>query len=88
MANKRLGETGEQILGLPEVGQLKRCCSQLLASDGELANSPGGENSDPHPWIMSKTSTFTDARCHQLDSSFGWRFIKPKMKEQFVVDAI
>ena len=60
----------------------------IMVGDAELAISGGVENMTRGPWIMSKTSTPYGRDAQLFDSSFGWRFINPKMKEQFGVDAM
>lgn len=74
------------------------CASGLSASidaaryiqlgDAELMISGGVENMTRGPWVMSKASTPFGRDQQLFDSSFGWRFINPKMKEQFGVDAM
>lgn len=58
----------------------------IKAGDGDLFISGGVENMTRGPWVISKTSKpfGTDAEMH--DSSFGWRFINPKMKALYGVD--
>lgn len=60
----------------------------IKAGEGELFVSGGVEHMTRGPWVVSKTATpfGNDAQMH--DSSFGWRFINPKMKEQYGVDAM
>lgn len=74
------------------------CASGLSASidaaryiqlgDAELMISGGVENMTRGPWVMSKASSSFGRDQQLFDSSFGWRFINPKMKEQFGVDAM
>jgi acetyl-CoA acetyltransferase family protein len=40
------------------------------------------------PWVISKTSSAFGRDAQMFDSSFGWRFIHPKMKEMYGVDAM
>src|SRR6266576_3554730 len=40
------------------------------------------------PWVISKTSTPFGRDAQMFDSSFGWRFINPKMKELYGVDGM
>ena len=58
----------------------------IKAGDGNLFISGGVENMTRGPWVISKTSKpfGTDAEMH--DSSFGWRFINPKLKALYGVD--
>ena len=60
----------------------------IMVGDAELIISGGVENMTRGPWVMSKTSTPYGRDAQLFDSSFGWRFINPKMKDQFGVDAM
>jgi 3-oxoadipyl-CoA thiolase len=60
----------------------------IMCGDADLVITGGVENMTRGPWIMSKTSTPFGRDAQLFDSSFGWRFINPKMKEQFGVDAM
>ncbi|HXU26450.1 MAG TPA: acetyl-CoA C-acyltransferase, partial [Bacteroidia bacterium] len=40
------------------------------------------------PWIISKTSSAFGRVAQMFDSSFGWRFINPKLKEMYGVDSM
>jgi acetyl-CoA acetyltransferase family protein len=55
---------------------------------GELYIAGGVEHMTRGPWVISKTSSAygRDAKMH--DSSFGWRFVNPKMEEQYGVDGM
>ena len=60
----------------------------ITAGDGDLFIAGGVENMTRGPWVISKVSKpfGRDAQMH--DSSFGWRFINPKMKELYGVDGM
>jgi acetyl-CoA acetyltransferase family protein len=60
----------------------------IAAGDGDLFIAGGVENMTRAPWVISKASKpfGRDAQMH--DSSFGWRFINPKMKELYGVDGM
>ncbi len=60
----------------------------IMVGEAELMIAGGVENMTRGPLVMSKaTSAF--GRDQQLfDSSFGWRFINPKMKEMYGVDGM
>ncbi|MGI9545345.1 MAG: 3-oxoadipyl-CoA thiolase [Cyclobacteriaceae bacterium] len=60
----------------------------IKAGDGDLFISGGVEHMTRGPWVISKvTKPFgRDAQMH--DSSFGWRFINPKMKELYGVEGM
>lgn len=60
----------------------------ICAGDGNLFIAGGVENMTRGPWVISKVSKpfGRDAQMH--DSSFGWRFINPRMKELYGVDGM
>ncbi len=60
----------------------------IKAGDGDLFISGGIEHMTRGPWVISKTSKpfGRDAQMH--DSSFGWRFVNPRMKELHGVDGM
>ena len=60
----------------------------IKANEGELFISGGVEHMTRGPWVISKVSKpfGRDAQMH--DSSFGWRFVNPKMKEMYGVDGM
>lgn len=60
----------------------------IQVGDMELAVAGGVENMTRGPWVISKTSTAFGRDAQMFDSSFGWRFINPKMKEMFGTDAM
>lgn len=83
---------------VPGVTVNRLCASGLSASidaaryiqlgDADLMISGGVENMTRGPWVMSKASSAFGRDQQLFDSSFGWRFINPKMKEMFGVDAM
>jgi acetyl-CoA acyltransferase len=60
----------------------------IKAGDGDVFIAGGVEGMTRGPWVISKTSTpyGRDAQMH--DSSFGWRFVNPKMKEKYGTDGM
>ena len=55
----------------------------IQTGDGDLFIAGGVENMTRGPWVISKASTSFGRDSKMFDSSFGWRFINPKMKELF-----
>ncbi len=55
----------------------------VTTGDGDLFISGGVEHMTRGPWVISKVSKpfGRDAQMH--DSSFGWRFVNPQMKELY-----
>ena len=81
------GETVNRLCssGMSAVVQASRA---IQAGDGDLFIAGGVENMTRGPWVISKTSKpfGNDAEMH--DSSFGWRFVNPKMRDMYGVDAM
>lgn len=55
---------------------------------GEMYISGGVENMTRSPWVISKSSTPFGRDVEMHDSSFGWRFINPKLEELYGVDSM
>lgn len=60
----------------------------IQTGDGDLFLAGGVEHMTRAPWVMSKSSKPFGNDVQLYDSSFGWRFINPRMKEQYGVDAM
>ncbi|MGB3076380.1 MAG: acetyl-CoA C-acyltransferase, partial [Chitinophagales bacterium] len=60
----------------------------IKSGDGEIFIAGGVENMSRGPWVISKTSKPFGNDAEMFDSSFGWRFVNPKMKVQYGVDAM
>lgn len=100
--NRNVARMASLLAGLPITvpGQTvnRLCASGLSASidaaraiqvgDEELMISGGVENMTRGPLVMSKASSAFGRDQQLFDSSFGWRFINPKMKELFGVDGM
>lgn len=100
--NRNVARMAGLMAGLPitVAGQTvnRLCASGLSATmdaaryiqlgDAELMISGGVENMTRGPWVLGKASTAFGRDQQMYDSSFGWRFINPKMKELFGVDAM
>jgi acetyl-CoA acyltransferase len=100
--NRNVARMALLLAGLPyTIGgeTVNRLCSSGLASvvnaaraiqvgDGDLYIAGGVEHMTRGPWVISKTSTPFGRDAEMHDSSFGWRFINPKMKAQYGVDGM
>jgi acetyl-CoA acyltransferase len=100
--NRNVARMSLLLAGLPFTvpGEtVNRLCSSGMAAainamraikngDGDFYIAAGVENMTRGPWVISKTSTpfGRDAQMH--DSSFGWRFVNPKMKELYGVEGM
>ncbi len=81
------GETVNRLCasGMSAVVQAGRA---IAANNGDLFIAGGVEHMTRGPWVMSKTSTPFGRDAQLFDSSFGWRFVNPLMKERYGVDAM
>lgn len=100
--NRNVARMASLMAGLPITvpGQTvnRLCASGLSATidaaryiqtgDAELMIASGVENMTRGPWVMSKASSAFGRDQQLFDTSFGWRFINPKLKEQYGVDAM
>ena len=60
----------------------------IISGDGDLFIAGGVENMTRGPWVISKASKAFGRDAQMFDSSFGWRFVNPKMKELYGVDGM
>jgi len=95
--NRNVARMAGLLAGLPwQVGgeTVNRLCASGMASTinaaraikdgaGDLYISGGVENMTRGPWVISKASKPFGRDSEMHDSSFGWRFINPKMEELY-----
>lgn len=60
----------------------------IQTNNGEVYLAGGVEHMTRGPWVISKTSSAFGRDAQMFDSSFGWRFVNPKMKEMYGVDGM
>ena len=60
----------------------------IMAGDGDVFIAGGLEQMTRGPWVMSKASKPFGNDTQLFDSSFGWRFINPKMNALYGTDAM
>lgn len=60
----------------------------IMAGDSELFVAGGVEHMTRGPWVISKTSTPFGRDAEMHDSSFGWRFVHPRMRELYGTHAM
>ena len=60
----------------------------LALGEGEVIIAGGIEHMTRAPWVLSKSETAFGRQQHLFDSSFGWRFINPKMQELYGTEAM
>jgi 3-oxoadipyl-CoA thiolase len=95
--NRNVARMSSLLAGLPFTvpGEtVNRLCSSGLsaiihanraikAGDGDLFISGGVENMTRGPYVIAKPSTAFGNDSKMYDSSFGWRFINPKMQQLY-----
>jgi len=60
----------------------------IKTGDGDLFITGGVEHMTRGPWVISKASKPFGNDSEMHDSSFGWRFINPKMEELYGTDGM
>ncbi|MBL1279355.1 MAG: 3-oxoadipyl-CoA thiolase [Fluviicola sp.] len=100
--NRNVARMSGLLAGLPwQVGgeTINRLCASGMASTinasraikdgaGDIYISGGVENMTRGPWVISKVSKAFGRDAQMHDSSFGWRFINPKMQELYGTDGM
>ncbi|MFT3885784.1 MAG: 3-oxoadipyl-CoA thiolase [Flavobacteriales bacterium] len=100
--NRNVARMALLLAGLPVTvpgGTVNRLCASgmdavvsagraITAGHGDLFIAGGMEHMTRGPWVISKTSTPYGRDAQMFDSSFGWRFVNPLMKELYGTDAM
>jgi acetyl-CoA acyltransferase len=60
----------------------------IKTGDGDLFITGGVEHMTRGPWVISKVSKAYGRDAQMHDSSFGWRFVNPKMEAMFGTDSM
>ena len=60
----------------------------IKSGDGNVFIAGGVENMTRGPWVISKVSKAYGRDAKMYDSSFGWRFVNPKMEELYGTDGM
>ncbi len=60
----------------------------IKAGDGDLFIAGGVEHMTRGPYVVAKPSTAFGTDAKMYDSSFGWRFVNPKMHEMYGTDGM
>ncbi len=60
----------------------------IKTGDGDIFISGGVENMTRGPWVISKSAKPFGTDSKMYDSSFGWRFINPKMEKIYGTDSM
>lgn len=100
--NRNVARMSSLLAGLPwTIGgeTVNRLCSSGMASvvnsaraikdgAGDIYIAGGLEHMTRGPWVISKVSQPFGRDAEMHDSSFGWRFVNPKMKEIYGVEGM
>ncbi|MCA0430327.1 MAG: 3-oxoadipyl-CoA thiolase [Bacteroidetes bacterium] len=100
--NRNVARMASLLAGYPSVvpaQTVNRLCASGLSAavdaaraiqvgDENLMVAGGVENMTRGPLVMSKASSAFGRDQQLYDSSFGWRFINPKLKEHYGVDSM
>ena len=100
--NRNIARMALLLAGLPyKIGgeTINRLCSSGMAAtinayrsislaEGELFITGGVEHMTRGPFVISKASKAFGRNVEMHDSSFGWRFINPKMEELYGIDGM
>lgn len=100
--NRNVARMAGLLAGLPYqvAGEtVNRLCASGLAAainatraikdgSGDLYIAGGVENMTRGPWVISKASSAYGRDSQMFDTSFGWRFINPKMDELYGTDSM
>ena len=100
--NRNVARMASLLAGIPQevAGEtVNRLCASGLAAAvnagramkdgaGDLYIAGGVEHMTRGPWVISKTSSAFGRDAQMFDSSFGWRFINPKMEAIYGVDSM
>jgi acetyl-CoA acyltransferase len=81
------GETVNRLCasGMSAVVQAARA---IKADEGDIFIAGGVENMTRGPWVLGKASSAFGQDQQMYDSSFGWRFVNPKMNTMYGTDAM
>src|SRR6185436_18613070 len=58
----------------------------VKAGDGDVFIAGGMEHMTRSPWVIAKTAQPFGGDAQMYDSSFGWRFVNPRMHELYGTD--
>ena len=61
---------------------------EIRSEEAEIAIAGGSESMTRAPFVLAKAERAYDRAPHIYDTSIGWRFVNPKMKERFGAHAM
>jgi acetyl-CoA acyltransferase len=100
--NRNVARMSSLLAGLPDTvpaETVNRLCAsgmsavvnaanKILVGDGDLYLAGGVESMSRAPYVMAKPSEPFSRSPEMVDTALGWRFVNPKMKEQYGVDSM
>ena len=100
--NRNLARMAGLLAGLPHQSggvTLNRLCGSgmdavamaaraIRGSDADLIIAGGSESMSRAPFVMAKATSAFDRNAEMYDTTIGWRFVNPKMKEAYGDDTM
>jgi 3-oxoadipyl-CoA thiolase len=100
--NRNVARFASLLAGLPEsvggvtvnrlcasgLSAIVGACHAVIAGDGDLFVAGGVESMTRAPLVMGKAQEAFQRSAEIFDTTLGWRFINPLMKQQYGVDAM
>ncbi|HEY4253286.1 MAG TPA: 3-oxoadipyl-CoA thiolase [Roseomonas sp.] len=100
--NRNVARMAALLAGLPETipgGTVNRLCGSgmdavgiaaraIKAGEAELMIAGGVESMTRAPFVMGKQSEAFGRSAEVFDTTIGWRFVNPRMKAQYGIDAM
>src|SRR5690349_10406281 len=100
--NRNLARMAGLLAGLPDSSggvTLNRLCGSGLdavamaarsirGGEADLAVAGGSESMSRAPFVMAKATSAFDRNAEMYDTTFGWRFVNPKMKSAYGDDTM
>jgi 3-oxoadipyl-CoA thiolase len=100
--NRNLARMAGLLAGLPDTSggvTLNRLCGSgmdavamaarvIHGSEAELLIAGGSESMSRAPFVMAKATSAFDRNAEMYDTTIGWRFVNPKMREAYGDDTM
>ncbi len=100
--NRNLARMAGLLAGLPDTAggvTVNRLCGSgmdavamaaraLRGGDGDMIIAGGSESMSRAPFVMAKAASAFDRNAEMYDTTIGWRFVNPKMREAYGDDTM
>src|SRR3954452_8251003 len=100
--NRNLARMAALLAGLPDRSggvTLNRLCGSgmdavamaarvIRGSEGDLILAGGSESMSRAPFVMAKAASAFDRNAEMYDTTIGWRFVNPKLREAYGDDTM